>query len=361
MGGSSPISADLAAGGMFLEALQSLNQRLANRFEQDSFAEWFNVMEESRIESAARSMPSVTDRYDDIVRLRDGARLWRRAVADVRSGHLDDRPLYWARLKLRRDLGESEAVEIAERQSRNFDLTFPPGVPRVLVTGFDPFHLDEVIGQSNPSGLVALALDGTMIAGAHVRSAILPVRFGDFDRGIAEDLLRPLFQRGLDLAVTVSMGRDRFDLERFPGLRRSAETPDNANVPSGASASNPRIPPDLYGTGAPEFLEFSLPAATMSAVEGRWRVRDNRCVTTVNRGTFTARSLSELERETAVRGSSGGYLSNEITYRSLLLQKQLGVAFPLGHLHTPALRGHDVTLEGDMVEQVRRIIAAALS
>ena len=318
-------------------------------------------MEESRIESAARSLPSVTDRYDDIVRLRDGARLWRRAVADVQSGHLDDRPLYWARLKLRRDLGEPETVDVAERLSRNFNPTFPPDVPKVLVTGFDPFHLDELTGQSNPSGLVALALDGTTIAGTHVRSAILPVRFGDFDQGVVEELLGPLFQRGLDLAVTISMGRDGFDLERFAGLRRSAETPDNANVLSDASASNPRIPPDLHGTGAPEFLEFSLPAAAMSAVEGRWQVRDNRRVTTVNRGTFTARSLRELERETAVRGSSGGYLSNEITYRSLLLQRRLGVEFPLGHLHTPALRGHDAVLEGNIVDQVRRIIAAALS
>ena len=319
------------------------------------------AMEEARIERATRSMPTVTDRYNEIVRLRDGARLWERAVADVQSGHMDDRALYWARLKLRRDLREPNAAETAERASRNFDLTFPPGAPKVLVTGFDPFHLDDVVEQSNPSGLVALALDGTTIGGAHVRSAILPVRFDAFDQGVVEELLRAPFQLGLDLAVTVSMGRGAFDLERFPGLRRSAETPDNTNVLSGASASNPIIPPDLCGAGAPEFLEFSLPAAAMSAVEGRWEVRDNRRVTTVNRGTFTARSLTELERETAVRGSSGGYLSNEITYRSLLLKKRMGADFPLGHLHTPALRGYDAPLEADIVEQVRRIIVAALS
>ena len=318
-------------------------------------------MEETRIESAARSIPTVTDRYNETVRLRDGARLWEQAVADVQSGHMDDRALYWARLKLRRDLGEPVAADAAEWLSRNFDPTFPPGVPKVLVTGFDPFHLDEVIGQSNPSGLVALALDGTTIASAHVRSAILPVRFEAFDRGIVEDLLRPLFQHGLNLAVTVSMGRDGFDLERFPGLRRSAETPDNTNAMSGASASNPLVPSDLAGTEAPEFLEFSLPAANMSAVGGRWPIRDNRRVTSVERGTFTAACLRDLAEETAVRGSSGGYLSNEITYRSLLLQRRLGVEFPLGHLHTPALRGHDAALEGDIVDQVRQIIAAALS
>ena len=318
-------------------------------------------IEQARLESAAQAMPSVTGRYDDIVRLGDGARLWRRAVADVQSGHLDDRPLYWARLKLRRTLGQPDAVDPAERLSRNFEPTYPPGVPRVLLTGFDPFHLDDLIEQSNPSGLVALALDGTMIAGAHVRTAILPVRFEAFDQGVVEDLLRPLFQRGLKLALTVSMGRDCFDLERFPGLRRSAETVDNSNALSGASASNPLVPPDLAGMGAPEFLEFSLPAATMSAVQGRWQIRDNRRVTSIERGPFTARSLGELTRNTAVRGASGGYLSNEITYRSLLLQKQLEVEFPLGHLHTPALSGHDAALEGDIVDQARRIIAAALS
>ena len=318
-------------------------------------------VEQARVESAVQSILSVAGRYDDILRTGDGEMLWRRAVADVQAGHLDDRPLYWARLRLCRDLDAPATVDAAERLSRNFDPVFPPGVGRVLVTGFDPFHLDDVIGQSNPSGLVALALDGTTIAGAHLRSAILPVRFEAFDRGVVETLLEPLFQRGLDLAVTVSMGRDGFHLERFPGLRRSADTPDNANAVTGASASNPLIPPDLAGTGAPEFLEFSLPAANMSAVRGRWPVRDNRRVTSLERGTFTAGSLRDLAGETAVRGSSGGFLSNEITYRSLLLQRRLGIEFPLGHLHTPALRGHDAALEGDIIDQVRRIIAAALS
>ena len=46
--------------------------------------------------------------------------------------------------------------------------------------------------------------------------------------------------------------------------------------------------------------------------------------------SFTA--WSDIEgiwpHDTAVRGSSGGYLSNEITYRSLLLQKRLGSRVP---------------------------------
>lgn len=319
--------------------------------------------EEARLERALAALPAVATRYDDLLDEPDApARLWRRAVADAQAGYLDDRPLYWARLKLRRERrrrgGRPDTVEPA---SRGFSATFPSDKPAVLVTGFDPFHLDDEIRQSNPSGLAALALNGTTIAGAHVRAAILPVRFADFDGGLVEAFLAPRFRNGLALAVTVSMGRDRFDLERFPGLRRSAEMPDNRNVYTGASAAEPQVPPGLGSTSAPpEFLEFSLPAAPMAAVEGRWPVRDNRGVRSLERGTFAAESLADLTNDTAVQGSGGGYLSNEIAYRSLLLQERLGVRFPLGHLHTPSVRGYDLALEQEMVDQVRRIIKAAL-
>ncbi len=299
------------------------------------------------------NVPSNTaNRYDDAVAKRDPALLWRTAAEDVQGGHFDDRPLYWARLKLARQLGEREEVE---RRSRNFAFAGAPG--DVLVTGFDPFHLDRDIGQSNPSGLAALALDGTVVGGALVRSAILPVRFCDFDQGIVEDLLTPHFQRGLALALTVSMGRDAFDLERFPGRRRSATALDNENLPGGGSATEPLVPPGIAG---PEFLEFSLPAAAMVEAQGRWAVRDNRRVTTLEHGEVHADSLAALAADTAVAGSSGGFLSNEIAYRSLLLARRLGVSFPLGHLHTPAVRGHEAALELDMVRQIRRILEAAL-
>ena len=165
------------------------------------------------------------------------------------------------------------------------------------------------------------------------------------------------FQGRLALALTISMGRDQFDLERFPGRRRSAATPDNRNVLSGASETNPLVPPGLNG---PEFLEFSLPADALKAVQGRWQVRDNRTVCTVEHGEVVASSLADLADSTAVRGSAGGYLSNEIAYRALRLQKRLERDFPLGHIHTPALRGYNEAFERDIVEQVRRMVAAAL-
>ena len=322
--------------------------------------------EQARIERAEQVLPAVTTRYDDVVAGPDAVqRLWRCAVADAQAGHLDDRPLYWARLKLLRRLRQRGAEDLAEveRQCRGFDFAVAPDEPTVLITGFDPFRLDEDVSQSNPSGAAALALDGTVVEGAVVRAAILPVRFADFDAGIVEDLLSAPFLNHLNrprLVLTASMGRDRFDLERFPGLRRSSEAPDNRRARTGASAENPLVPPDLAGTGAPEFLEFSLPAAALAAVPGRWPVRDHRMVRTLARGIVAAGALAELANDTAVCGSGGGYLSNEVAYRSLLLGRRLGLRFPIGHLHTPAVTGHDPTAEKDIVDQIRRLVAAAL-
>lgn len=315
--------------------------------------------EEGRLARVAATLPAVVSRYDDVLAAPDAAALlWRRAVADVQAGHLDDRPLYWARLRLRRALRQRGQPLAGEHSSRGFDAAPPSGAATVLLTGFDPFHLDRDIAQSNPAGLAALALHGTTIGTARVRAAILPVRFRDFDEGIVEAALARPFQARPRLAVTVSMGRDQFDLERFPGRRRSARTPDNCNVASGASEHRPLPPPAVAG---PEFLEFSLPAAAMTAVDGRWQVRDNRTVRSVERGEVVARSLAELANDTAVCGSGGGFLSNEVAYRALLLQRRLRLSFPLGHIHTPALRGYDSALLGGIVDQLRRLVAAALS
>lgn len=313
-------------------------------------------VEEARLQ---RVPAALLGRYDEVVARGDGARLWAHAVKDVQGGHFDDRPLYWARLKLRqlsRETGRDG--ESAERAARGFDGDFQGSEPRVLLTGFDPFHLDRNIAQSNPSGLAALALDGTLLAGARIRTAILPVSFAAFDKGIVEELLTPHFVAGLRLLLTVSMGRDAFDLERFPGLRRSAKTPDNGNVASGGSPEAPQVPAGLEG---PEFLEFSLPARAMAATPGRWAVRDNRRVTSLERGPLTVDSLADLARDTAVAGSGGGYLSNEVAYRALRLRERLGATFAVGHVHTPRVDGYDVDAQSGMLAQIRDLVGAAVA
>lgn len=326
-------------------------------------------VEEDRLPAANEKMPQVVQRYqaltDDLVTkyrqhtdelkvtqmvAHQGQRLWQQAVRDVQSGHSDDRSLYWSRLQMRAELGkQSPKFNIAswqreiltkavEKSSRGFsDIDFKDDASiKILLTGFDPFFLDRNIEQSNPSGLVALALDGYRFSvngrQAQIETVMIPVRFADFDEGIIESLLTPIYRdKSVDMVVTVSMGRSDFDLERFPGRNRSAEAPDNRNVFTGASKQRP-LPPKLENDtlNGPEFVEFSLPVAAMQSVNGRWKANDNHIVSTLSRGEFQASSLSELQNSTSVEGSGGGYLSNEISYRAILLQNQLGSRIPTG-------------------------------
>jgi pyrrolidone-carboxylate peptidase len=338
-------------------------------------------VEEGRLALAREAIPEVVGRYAAVLAQLEtgtpdpeasvravGRALWQAAVADDRPR--DDRALYWGRLALRERLRASypdqpELLAIAEHGARGIDdIAFPSdGSVRIFLTGFDPFFLDADIRQSNPSGFTALSLDGASLElggrSAHIETVIVPVRFADFDAGLIESLMTPMFSGGADLVVTVSMGRDAFDLERFPALRRSATVPDNLRIRTGASATDPR-PPRLgpVALTGPEFVEFSLPAGVMAATAGRWPVRDNRRVSTLERGSFEVRDLSELTTQTSVEGSGGGYLSNEISYRTIRLADELGSRVPVGHLHTPALAGYDHDLESRIAEAVRTIVAS---
>ncbi|MBB1425933.1 hypothetical protein CXF78_02610 [Shewanella sp. 11B5] len=362
-------------------------------------------VEEMRVSKAGQTMPNVVNRYQaisDTVEVKlaqstdelavtemaahQGHRLWQQAVRDVQSGHSDDRSLYWSRLSMRNVLKQEKAgfnvadwqrdilVKAVEKSSRGFsDIEFSPDTQiNILVTGFDPFFLDRNIGQSNPSGLAALALDGYRFdvngKKAQIETVMIPVRYADFDNGIIESLLTPFYRdNSVDMVFTISMGRENFDIERFPGRNRSAEAPDNLNVLTGASQRHPKAP--LFNNGAstdgklngPEFVQFSLPIEAMAAVKGHWSVNDNNQISTLSRGQFKASSLAELQNEISVEGSGGGYLSNEISYRSILLRDQFNLNLPVGHIHTPRIKGYDSQVESDIVEQIRAMIAAAAS
>ncbi|UCX05961.1 hypothetical protein [Shewanella glacialimarina] len=355
-------------------------------------------VEELRLPLASKTMPRIVDRYQDVTEglnnklssatdelaitqmvANEGHRLWLQAVKDVQSGHTDDRALYWSRLMMRESLKTQRVgyniapwqreilVSAIEKTSRGFsDIHFKTDTRiKILLTGFDPFFLDKDIGQSNPSGVTTLALDGYQfnIDGkiAQIETVMIPVRFADFDKGIIESLLKPIYRdNSVDMIFTVSMGREQFDIERFPARNRSAAAPDNLNVLTGASKTNP-LPPMLNNQplNGPEFVEFSLPIIAMQKEKGHWQVNDNHQVSTIDRGQFEAKSLNELQSETSVEGSGGGYLSNEISYRSILLMQQFGRNIPVGHIHTPKVKGYDSQAEHDIVEQIKVMITAA--
>ncbi|MFE0513085.1 pyroglutamyl peptidase [Streptomyces sp. NPDC058964] len=353
----------------------------------------------ARLLESARSYPQARRAVT-----REGASLWRRAVDRAQGrgpagGDLsrdDDRPLYWARLGMTREvrawqpefgLGEGQRAALLdelERTSRGrTDIRYPrggqvQGIKRVLLTGFDPFTLDRDIRISNPSGATALALDGTVIetaAGpARVETAVFPVRWQDFAEGTVERTLRPHLPE-VGLFATVSQGRvGRFDIERTNGAWRGG-FPDNDNVSRTGSV------PVTDPASQPQWTATTLPyAAIVAARTGRFPVYDHTEVTEIPAGGTgpVVRPDGPTPGSTARAGGGGDYLSNEIAYRATLLRDRLGLhdVLPGGHVHTPVLQfgaGNtdpatgtvtDPEFEGnrlDIIAQVRSIVAVAIS
>lgn len=359
------------------------------------------TVEEQRIEKARAKMPEVVDAlaprvvafseqvqtarsYTTLMQLvlRHGDLVWQEAVKQYKAeGKYDDRPLYWARLQMTKALRTTKlfASLLPDQQAKvlwqlellsrgQHDVKFDKNTQKkILITGFDPFFLDRHIDQSNPSGATALALDDVVISNsgtsAEIETLIVPVRFADFDQGMIETLLTPYFaDQSVDMIITVSMGREDFDLERFPGLRRSAKAPDNLNALTGANGENPLIP-SLNGKPlkGPEFVQFSLPVGQMQLAKGQYEINDNHFVETLSKGEHYPDKLSELADQTAVQGSGGGYLSNEISYRSILLRNAYAPVMPVGHIHTPRISTFDGNANEAIIEQIKGMLGFAIT
>ena len=359
------------------------------------------TIEELRIDKAIKSVPEVALRLNNRVEeftqqvnkannytaltqlvIRHGTGLWLDAKTSFNQlNDVDDRPLYWARLQMSKALRSAKTFSgLFDNQQEKLlwsfelisrgkmDVKFDKNADKkILLTGFDPFFLDRHIDQSNPSGVVALSLDDIVVSiegqTAEIEVLIIPVRFADFDQGMIEELLKPyIANKSVDMVLTVSMGRENFDLERYPALRRSAKAPDNLNVLTGASQENPLLP--LYKNNilvGPEFVEFSLPITAMLKAEGKYKVNDNRKVSTLTQGDFNGQSLLELNKQTSVSGSGGGYLSNEISYRSILLRDKFNLTLPVGHIHTPRIKSFDKQALLDIVNQTKNIITQGVA
>jgi len=361
-------------------------------------------VEELRIEKAVMKMPDVINVFSNNIdhfthewkkansyqeakklTLKHAQQLWLDATKKVQSSSIiDDRPLYWARLSASKVIRSTASefsysqpqlkalLELFEQGSRGrMDLEYTQTTDKkILLTGFDPFLLDRNINQSNPSGIAALRLDGQVITyqgiTAEINTVMVPVRYQDFDEGIIEALLTPYYAlNNVDMIVTVSMGRENFDLERFPGKRRSVTAPDNLNILSGGSKQKPVIP-KLHNKplSGEEFVLFSLPVTQMQQVQYPYKVIDNHKVTSISTSLkpvkIEPQTLSQLEGHVAVSGSGGGYLSNEISYRSIRLKDQLKSTIPTGHIHTPRIQQFEPDIEAKIVKQIRSMLAMSL-
>jgi len=267
-----------------------------------------------------------------------GEQLWREATARVQQGVAsgqgdlaDDRPLYWSRLEMEtsmRDWKPGFTVSAADRKQLidGFELTsrgvttdaFTPGMKKIFVTGFEPFGLEGDIRRSNPSGAAAMALDGKIIdvPTSHgmekyqIQAAVLPVRYKDFDGGLATTVFEPMIKGPgrVDMIVTVSQGGTGFEIEHYYGNQTGPYADNNEQKRPGL----------IPGLRQPGFLESTLPEAKMAQAPTSYpTVVDN--------------------SKTATEGSGGDFLSNEVPRRVADLRDQHAPTLPTGHLHTPTL------------------------
>lgn len=358
-----------------------------------------------------------------------GESLWRQAVRRAQStgvvrGDLprsDDRPLYWTRIEAMAVLHQwapdfplsteerADLVDTFDRAARGMgDIRFPAGkgVRRVIVSGFDPYTLDggttgpapgtvgNNIRHGNPSGAVALALDGTRYSAPDgtvvvIEAYNLPVSYPEFARGYLEDTVGPFMEQGkrqVDASITVSQaGGSQFNLEEWngryhgvsPGNDTYASCPTIDGVPQ-LAVDNPGCNTQVverWGGGdsltdPPQWTQASLPVEEMIAARTGadvprppgdtwpdesvafgvvWNTNYSYfadCtspeVTSVDQRELTyppeTPPVAPPADSCSRSGGGGAYLSNESAYRNTLLRDRLGLDIPAGHIHTPGMQ-----------------------
>ncbi|MEN2721105.1 hypothetical protein ABC895_13110 [Capnocytophaga sputigena] len=335
---------------------------------------------------------------------KEAKNLWKAAIAGVQKGNLDDRPLYWARNKMqvalkryylfkndidfeksivKKNSNLEEIIITFEEKSRNYTgIDFskaPKGTKKILITGFDPFILNEFnnkeikgyspnIKQSNPSGVVALALNGNTELGGYIQTMIVPVRYTDFDssqdrengqgEGIIEKYIKPFIEKKgeVDMIITISQADAKYNIDVFATATRRGFN-DNMNFirEDGSKA----IP------GGAETIKTTLPKKMVDSklgtnYNGRYFITKKDFDDYYYKGDYSKEKIldinDDLPQLSIYYGPGGNYLSNEIFYRVAKLRESLQPKLPTGHFHIRKIQGVKEELVPEKVEKLITII-----
>lgn len=309
----------------------------------------------------------------------------------------DDRLLYYARLEaiaVLRNYSRRQNPSIAlsdvnlnlfelssrglETDGTNAYIKFEAGeTNRVVVTGFDPFQLynDGNLLISNSSGLIALDRHQKPITAGKtfmVRTAILPVRFKDFDEGLIEKIMKKAVEDS-ELIMTCSWTPfSEFRIDRFAARYRIGGSPDNEGDPS-KTTTNP------FGATAPFFLESTLPYTAPGVLAKDKKVGSPNPIYLFLDQSFVQASHSHGEptagspdsyqpitgsdlpkSEEMISGSGGNYLSNEIFYRTSNVRRSNRPTLPTGHLHAPTIGTTPEAGGPSLIKGAEEILASML-
>lgn len=302
--------------------------------------------------------------------------IWNQAVSTVQTNNNanpDDRPLYWARIKMQVALKShpyfnggvnntdlDKLIKIFEEKSRNYTgvdfSNAPTGAKKILITGFDPFLLNEKhplygggfnIKQSNPSGCVALALHNSITPNGlgYIQTMIIPVRYTDFDRfksktsgqgkGIIEDYIKDSLLDEVDMIITISQALpDNYHIDIFATATRGGFV-DNMNFEriEGSKSVSASSIETIVTTLPNEFTE----GPSEAIFYGNYQLTKNGVTSVATKQTYPSSKV--------FNGPGGNYLSNEIFYRVAKLREEwiqsklpTIVTKPTGHFHISKLQ-----------------------
>ena len=353
-----------------------------------------------------------------------GRNIFHRAVETVKLNNYanpDDRSLYWSRLRMevylknhpflkRSDVDKEALFKRFEEKSRNYvdvDFSTAPtsGSKKILITGFDPFLLNdsvsgENIRQSNPSGSCALALHGEELGQGgnlgYIQVMIVPTRWTAFDRGhssssngsgIVEEYITQYIGGPSDMIITISQsGYGNFNIDRFATINRNQYGAFHGNLREDRDGDSDSV---ILGPNEQDltWIETTLPKAMISKGDGTDPVPDTWKHYTVYYQTYVKdpsgsdipkplfnmewdSSIDNLKPKTysaiqgsvpmptpnlstadRIKGGSGGsYMSNEIFYRVALARERwqrLNLSLPkfsTGHFHVAKLQSGKLDL-----------------
>jgi pyrrolidone-carboxylate peptidase len=297
--------------------------------------------------------------------------------------------------------------DVFEKASRGLDGTEKPVFPaattskfNLLISGYDPFgtafpgsYYDKDKYHSNPSGNLALALDGEVLkepgtGGKEIliKSVVIPTRFREFDvalnsekEGWMEEFFKPYVNdTNVNMIITFSYGIEssnfNFEIERFAARKRGIGTNDNNQKRSTTSPYLDQPNKDDY-----EFIETTLPYRDMfianevgldqtvtfdfySAISNVDTHSEPNPSTDLNtpllipfpdypnyKNKLSSGTVADSIK--SVEGPGGDYLSNEIFYRVAYLRAtSANPDKPTGHIHIGFL-----TLNGPSDRRVSRV------
>lgn len=358
-------------------------------------------------ETAPSLLETAVNTYASMILKR--ARAFVQENFDTSSSNLDDRILYWTRIKMLVILkshpyllgsiaDRDKLVEKFEELSRGYSTVDfgSTSLKKILVTGFDPFGLTSNLEQGNPSGLVALSLDNTVLKDnlgndyALIQTMIFPVRYKDFDgyegnsgtgEGVVEKYIKPFIEDTnlrVDMIMTVSLTyKGSYNIDRFATRTRGGLEDNNTRKRvSGSPSINLSVGEEEF-----EWIQTTLSKSMVPDYpapsddpnpnfNGHWTVynQNYQVLSTYNSDTdlprngippipsFLGRNKKNatvpLMKGTKIHMKDGrNYLSNEIFYRvSLMRERWLktqppGTEFPSGHFHIPAVQDNKYTVE----------------